>query len=103
MISRLSIYLAKMSLHDYELCNRRPSLQAIGALYVAMKIAEQLKKVQLISNEIVIKMARAADVREEEIIDVSQRVLFLAQNFEKAFAGLDNLKKTHFLNITCLL
>ena len=70
---------------------------------MAMKITEQLKKVQLITNDLVVKMARAAEVREEEIIDVSQRVLFLAQNFEKAFSGLENLKKTHFVNITSLL
>jgi hypothetical protein len=38
--------------------------------------------------------------REDEIIEVSQRVLYLAQNFEKTFPGLENLKKTHFVNIT---
>jgi len=27
-------------------------------------------------------------------------VLFLAQNFDKAFPGLENLKKTHFVTIT---
>ena len=40
---------------------------------------------------------------EDEILDVSQRVLFLAQNFDKEYPGLENLKKTHFSIITQLL
>jgi hypothetical protein len=40
---------------------------------------------------------------EAEIIEVSQKVLYLAQNFDKAFPGLENLKKTHFVAITQLL
>ena len=40
LIYKMAIYLAKMSLHDYELSSRRPSLVAIGALYVALKIVE---------------------------------------------------------------
>jgi len=37
---------------------------------------------------------------EADIIEISQKVLFLAQNFDKAFPGLENLKKTHFVTIT---
>lgn len=96
----MSLYLTKMSLHDYELSGKKASLQAIGALYVALKISEQLKKTQLITNAIVAKLVSVSKAKEEEIIEVSQRVLYLAQNFEKAFPGLDNLKKTHFVNIT---
>jgi hypothetical protein len=40
---------------------------------------------------------------EADIIEVSQKVLYLAQNFDKAFPGLENLKKTHFVAITQLL
>jgi hypothetical protein len=49
----MSLYLAKMSMHDYELSSRKPSLVGVGALYVALKICEQLKKTSLISNQIV--------------------------------------------------
>jgi hypothetical protein len=92
----MTIYLAKMSLHDYELQGKRPSIQAVGALYVALKICEQLKKTSLITNDIVKKLMAVSKATEEEIIEVSQRVLYLAQNFEKVFPGLENLKKTHF-------
>jgi len=53
LIEKMSLYLAKMALHDYDLQGRRPSLQAVGALYVALKICEQLKKTQLINAETV--------------------------------------------------
>jgi hypothetical protein len=99
----MSLYLAKMALHDYELSGKKASLQAVGSLYVALKICEQLKKTHLISNEIVCKLVGISRAKEEEIIEVSQRVLYLAQNFEKAFPGLENLKKTHFVNITQLI
>ena len=92
-----------MALHDYDLQGRRPSLQAVGALYVALKICEQLRKTTLISAETVQKLVGVSRAREDEIIEVSQKVLYLAQNFEKAFPGLENLKKTHFVNITQLL
>jgi len=103
LIERLSIYLAKMALHDYEICGKKPSIQAVGALYVSLKITEQLKKVSLITNELVVNLVKVSGATEEEIVDVSQRVLYLAQNFEKAFPGLENLKKTHFSSITSLL
>ncbi len=72
----------------------------MGALYVALKICEQLRKTQLISAETVSRLVSVSRAKEDEIIEVSQRVLYLAQNFEKAFPGLENLKKTHFVNIT---
>lgn len=99
----MSLYLAKMSMHDYDLSGRRPSLVAVGALYVALKICEQLKKTNLISSQIVSQMVRASRCEEAEIIEVSQKVLYLAQNFDKAFPGLENLKKSHFVVITQLL
>jgi hypothetical protein len=67
----MALYLAKMSLHDYELAGKKPSLQAVGALYVALKICEQLKKTHLITNEIVCKLVVISKAREDEIIEIS--------------------------------
>ena len=72
----------------------------VGALYVALKICEQLKREDLIQNEIVCKLVQVSKAKEEEIIEVSQKVLYLAQNFDKVFPGLENLKKTQFVTIT---
>ena len=44
----MAMYLGKMSVHDYELSGKKPSLIGIGALYVALKICEQLKREDLI-------------------------------------------------------
>ena len=44
MIERIAMYLIKMAAHDYELCNKRPSIHAAGSLFVALRIYEQLKK-----------------------------------------------------------
>jgi hypothetical protein len=39
----MAIYLAKMSMHDLSLSVRHPSLLAVGAIYVSLKICEQIK------------------------------------------------------------
>lgn len=44
LIEKMALYLSKMALHDYELSGKKASLQAVGSLYVALKICEQLKK-----------------------------------------------------------
>jgi hypothetical protein len=40
LMQKMALYLAKISMHDYELSGRKPSLLAIGCLYVALKICE---------------------------------------------------------------
>jgi len=52
---------------------------------------------------IVTKLINASKMMEDEILECSQRVLYLAQNFDSVFPGLENLKKTHFEIITKLL
>jgi transcription initiation factor TFIIIB Brf1 subunit/transcription initiation factor TFIIB len=56
LIEKMSIYLAKMSMHDSELSSRNPSLLAVGAIYVALKICEQLKRKDLINAVVVNKL-----------------------------------------------
>jgi len=56
LIYKMALYLGKMSMHDYELSGRKPSLVGIGSLYVALKICEQLKRDTLITNVIVQKL-----------------------------------------------
>ena len=104
LIEKMAIYLAKMNLHDYELCsNKKPSLLAVSALYVSLKICEQLRKCSLIDSGFMKKLNRESDISETDVIDCEQRVLFNAQNFETLFAGLENLKKIHFVNLSAYL
>ena len=65
------MYLGKMAMHDYDLSGKKGSLVAVGALYVALKICEQLKKIQLITTDIVHKLVETSKAKEEEIIEVS--------------------------------
>ncbi len=58
-------------MHDYELSGRKPSLVAVGSLYVALKICEQLKKTIFITNQIVQKMVQVSRCDESDIIEVS--------------------------------
>ncbi len=74
----MAIYLAKMACHDYELAGSKASLQAVGAIYVALKICEQLKKIALITPVIVGKLIEVSRTDEALIVQVSQRVLYLA-------------------------
>ena len=85
LIEKMAIYLSKMSMHDIYLSSKRPSLLAVGSIYVALKICEQLKKKDLINSAVVHRLIKKSKMEEGEILDVSQKVLFLAQNFDKAF------------------
>ena len=71
LVYKMALYLAKMSQHDYELSGRLPSLVAVGALYVALKIIEQLKKTVLITNELVKRMVHVSRCLEADIIEAA--------------------------------
>ena len=90
-------------MHDLDLATRKPSLLAVGCIYVALKICEQLTKKDLINVNVVTKLIKVSQMAEDDILDTSQKVLYLAQNFDKEFPGLENLKKSHFGIITQLL
>ncbi len=104
LINKMAIYLAKMNLHDYELCStKKPSLLAVAALYVSLKICEQLRKMHLIDSSFMKRLIKETEFSENDIVDCAQRVLYNAQNFETLFAGLENLKKIHFVNLSTYL
>jgi hypothetical protein len=71
LIEKMAIYLAKMSMHNLYLSSKRPSLLAVGSIYVALKICEQLKKKDLINTYVVTSLIQASKMLEEEILDVS--------------------------------
>lgn len=96
LIEKMSLYLAKMSVHDYYFCNVCPSKVAVSSIYVALKICEQLKKTTFLNREILDQMIKATGYTEECIVECAQRILTNAQNFDTLFPGLSNLKKTHF-------
>lgn len=60
LIEKMAIYLSKMSMHDIYLSSKRPSLLAVGSIYVALKICEQLKKKELINTYVVTSLIQAS-------------------------------------------
>ena len=60
LVEKMSIYLGKMAMHHEELATRNSSLLAVGAIYVALKICEQLKKKELINSDVVSKLIKTS-------------------------------------------
>lgn len=96
LIQHVSIYLAKMNLHDYQLIDKRPSLIAASTIFVSLKICEQINKEEYLSESFIKKLIELSKKSESEIIKCAQKILHNAQNFESLFPGLENLKKIHF-------
>lgn len=71
LIEKMCIYLSKMSMHSVELATRLPSLLAVGSIYVALKICEQLTKKDLINVSVVTKLIQASQMQEDDILDAS--------------------------------
>jgi len=99
----MTIYIAKMTMHDATLSTLEPSRLAVGVIYVALKICEQLRNQNLITEPVVRNLIRVAQVEENEILEVSQQVLHLAQNFDVEFPAMVRLRQSHFSIITRLL
>jgi len=52
-------------MHDLELSARNPSLLAVGSIYVALKICEQLKKKDLINAQVVTRLIQVSRMGED--------------------------------------
>jgi len=88
----MSIYLGKMALHHEGLCVRKTSLLGASAIYVALKICEQMRSKTILTPEIQSALVVQSGLKERELIECSKKLLYLAQNFEKELPGLKNLK-----------
>ena len=100
LLKHVALYLAKMNLHDYTLIvNREPSLISASTVFVALKICEQINKVEYLTDCFIKKLVILSNKKESDIIKVAQKILHNAQNFDSMFNGLDNLKRIHFNSI----
>jgi len=99
LIEKMALYLTKMCMHDYFFCGVSHSNIAVSSIYVALKICEQLKKHAILNKEIVEQMIEVSGYKEEQIVEIAQKILNDAQNFDTLFPGLTNLKKTHFTGL----
>jgi len=98
LVCSMAVYLAKMCSHDYWFSSVKPSLFAIGVLYISLKICEQLKKMVLINKQTMLFMTKTSGYNEDEVMGCAQKVLKLSQNFDKLFPGLTNLRKLNLID-----
>jgi len=78
LLYRMSIYLAKMAMHSYAFSEILPSQLAIGALFISLKLSEQLKKSALICDSLLIRLYDAGKTTETELLTFAEKMLTLA-------------------------
>ncbi len=75
----MSVYLAKMSVHHEHLSTKKTHLIGASAIYVALKICEQMRQQVILTKEIMEGLIQATgNVQEIELIETSKKLLYLA-------------------------
>ena len=96
LLKLVCIYIAKMNCYDCKLIGKKPSILAAASIFVSLKICEQIKKENYISDYFISKLTDISKYSEEDIIQYAQIILKNAQEFDTLFPNLDNLKRIHF-------
>jgi len=99
LLRNVVLYLTKMNCHDYHLTSIKPSLNAASSLFVGLKICGQINREEYMNEYFFNKLVEISKHSENEILAIAQKILYNAQNFDKIFPNLENLKKVHFSHI----
>ena len=99
-IKCILIYLLKMCCQDYEIMNEKKGLISASCIVVAMKICEQINKDKYIDEFFMERLQHLSRENIYNIMELSSKILFRAQNYEKFYPGVKHLYKTHFENLT---
>lgn len=98
-LSKLSVYIAKMIMHEYDLLNKYSQSEfAVACIYIGLKIVQQLDPSFKIENY-AYKLRIAFDISENVFFECSQNCLDLAKNFETKYPTLTNLAKFHTFSL----
>ena len=89
-------YLLKLCCMDYEIIKEKPSLIAAAALFVGMKICEEVNSMEYVNEFFLEKLEKLSRESSYCILTLSSKILYKAQHFEEEFPGMENLKKAHF-------
>jgi len=81
-----------MTLFNCDLSEESPSLLAGAVIFIGLKTLEQVDPAAEPEGRLP-EICNLIFLKEDEVIDVSRRVLDLAKNFSKYFPSLNNLKK----------
>ena len=94
------IYLLKMCCQDYEIMNEKKGLISAACIIVSLKICEQINKDKYLDEFFVERLQYLSRENIYNIMELSSKILFRAQNYEKFYPGVKHLYKTHFENLT---
>lgn len=81
-----------MALFNHELAEEDPALLACGVVFIALKTLEQVDSAAQPEGRLG-DIGRVMGSEEEQVLEVSRKVLELAKNFSKFYPSLGNLKK----------
>jgi hypothetical protein len=100
-ILEVAKFILRSSIFDYELSQMKPSELAGGALYVAVKIVEN----QNSGNEILnynkyMQLLKLSELQSADMVENSRKILKNAENFDKIYKGMNNLKTFFPVNIS---
>ena len=94
------IYLLKMCCQDYEIMNEKKPLISAACIIVAMKICEEVNKDKYIDDIFIERLQYLSRENMINIMEISSKILFRAQNYDKFYPGVKHLYSTHFENLT---
>ena len=98
-LAKLSVYIAKMIIHEYELLSKyNVSEFAVACIYIGLKIVQQIEPGFKIDTY-AYKLRMLFDISENVFFECSQNCLDLAKTFETKYPSLTNLSKFHSFNV----
>ena len=98
-LQKLSVYIAKMIMHEYELTSKFGQSEfAVACIYIGLKIIQQLEPTFKIDN-FAYKLRCIFDISENSFFECSQNCLDLAKSFESKYPSLTNLAKFHSFSL----
>ena len=99
-VKNILIYLLKMCCQDYEIMNEKKPLISAACIIVAMKICEEVNKDKYVDELFVEKLKFLSKENIYNIMELSSKILFRAQNYVKFYPGVKHLYSTHFKNLS---
>lgn len=92
-INKVVLYITKMLMHDYSLIIKYPlKYLAASSIYICFKIMEQVNR-EFKTKSYVDKLKLSLELNEQTFYAISESLLTLAKNFERAFPSAKNLLK----------
>ena len=96
-VEKLSVYLAKLALHDEVICQMKPSLLAACCVYLSLNLLIKPKTPDLestapsmLDSSLLQGLQGCSGWTQTEIKYVASKVLYFVRNFDTIMPGLQN-------------